>query len=92
MMNQQTYTRLKSNLTRARNSADPIRVLSHVADAFGYFESDGYPDDWHRWQRAADDIAYDPNVSNSVRCCAASISLDFDNPHRADIAHRIGTR
>jgi hypothetical protein len=50
-----TYRRLKSNLTRALNSCDPVRVLAACLEARTHFQRDGYPDDWHCWQRAADE-------------------------------------
>ena len=49
------YRRLKSALTRATNSGDPLKVLAVCREAVRSFEEHGYPDDWMRFRRAAED-------------------------------------
>lgn len=57
------YRSAKSRLTRAVNSGDPQKVLAEVAATFVSWDNGdyAYPDDWHRWQIAADD------ASNAIR-------------------------
>ena len=54
---QKKYVQFKSKLTRAINSKDPEKVLTEVKAFEDYYKQskDGIPDDWARWQRAADD-------------------------------------
>lgn len=52
---------LKAKLTRAENSPDDVgkgnRVLKAVAEnIIAWDEIGAWPDDWHRWQRALDDV------------------------------------
>jgi hypothetical protein len=56
-----TYQKLKSKLTRAQNSKDPYKVLAEVRKFSSYYNSisEPLPDDWSRWQRAADDAVYE---------------------------------
>jgi hypothetical protein len=54
-LTQAEFRTLKSRLTRARNSGDPEKVLNECAHAFAIFDEKGYPDDWHRWERASND-------------------------------------
>jgi len=49
---------LKARLTRAINSKDPDKVLAAVKVAFARFDVIGYPDQWHRWERAKDDATF----------------------------------
>lgn len=59
-MEQGTYRRLKTRLTRAINSKDSRKVLAEVQQFKDYCERGNLcmPDDWHRWQIAADDAVY----------------------------------
>jgi hypothetical protein len=50
-----THRRLKSALTRALNSGDPVNVLRAVETALAEWDGKAWPDDWHRWQIALDD-------------------------------------
>jgi tellurite resistance-related uncharacterized protein len=54
-LTQTEYRNLKSKLTRARNSKDHNKVILVVNEAMSIFMQKGYPDDWHRWERAKDD-------------------------------------
>ena len=58
MMDNATYRRLKSRLTRAEHSGDPRKVLAETRYAFDIFEDDGYPDGWARWDNARRDAEY----------------------------------
>ncbi len=58
---QKRFVRFKSQLTRAQNTKDPHKVLVACEAFFGYYdraESDPFPDDWHRWERARDDAKF----------------------------------
>lgn len=55
LLSKKEYGRLKGNLTRARNTGDPVKVVATCRDAFDVFEHFGHPDDWHRWLRAEQD-------------------------------------
>lgn len=52
------HSRLKGRLTRAVRSGNPDRVIAERDYAFAIFERDGYPDDWARWERAAEDAGW----------------------------------
>lgn len=55
-----TYRAQKAALTRAKNSGDPTKVTAEV-DRFAREYRDEYkplPDDWHRWNIAFNDAAY----------------------------------
>ncbi|HWC66519.1 MAG TPA: hypothetical protein VG478_00510 [Acidimicrobiales bacterium] len=45
----------KAALTRAEHSGDPLKVLAACRDFAAWAEREGWPDDWHRWQRAMRD-------------------------------------
>lgn len=52
---------LKAKLTRALRSADDVgkgnRVLKAVAENILFWDEVGaWPDDWHRWQAALDEV------------------------------------
>lgn len=53
-------TRFKSALTRAQNKKDWHAVIKVAADFEQFFDAKGWPqpDDWSRWQRAADDARH----------------------------------
>jgi len=51
-------SRLKSKLTRAKNSKDPEKVLAACEEAFAIFEEKGYPDNWHTWNIAREDAQF----------------------------------
>lgn len=53
-----TYRRQKSALTRAVNSGDPLLVLRAVEKALREWEGCAWPDDWHRWNVALRDARY----------------------------------
>lgn len=50
------YATLKLRLSRALKKGDPSAVMAAVIDAEAVFEEKGFPDDWSRWRRAADDV------------------------------------
>lgn len=50
-----THRRLKSRLTRAKNSGDPNKVLAEVKNAVETWGTHAWPDDWSHWKRAAED-------------------------------------
>lgn len=55
-MDNATYRKQKSALTRAINSGDPFKVENTVRAAVAAWNEDGpWPDDWSRWQRALSD-------------------------------------
>lgn len=51
------FSAAKSRLTRAVNSGDPRKVLAVVERTYAEWDAGdfAYPDDWHRWERAAQD-------------------------------------
>jgi len=55
------YQKQKSALTRAINKKNPMLVLAEVSMFRDYYRQSGepYPDDWSRWQRAADDAVWE---------------------------------
>lgn len=53
------FRKLKSALTRAKNSGDPERVLKAVEDAVEVFNAKIWPDDWAMWRVALEDAAQD---------------------------------
>ncbi len=58
---QKRFVRFKSALTRAQNTKDPHKILAACAEFFDYYEraeSEPFPDDWHRWERAKDDATF----------------------------------
>ncbi len=58
---QKTFVRFKSALTRAQNTKDPHKVLAACRLFFDHYnraESEPFPDDWHRWERAQDDAKF----------------------------------
>ena len=57
-LTQSTFRNLKSRLTRAINSGDPLKVQRECLHAWRIFEAQGYPDAWHRWKAADDDAAF----------------------------------
>jgi hypothetical protein len=50
--------RLRSALTRAKNSGDPVQVLAAVEKAVDGFDRFGWPDAWSTWRIALDDAFY----------------------------------
>lgn len=50
--------RYRAALTRAINAGDPKKILETANRALAKFDEIGYPDQWHRWQRARDDAVY----------------------------------
>lgn len=57
----ETHRRLKSQLTRAERSGQPIKVLAAVEAALEGWRGKAWPDDWSRWSRALQD-AYQARV------------------------------
>lgn len=69
-LTQAEYRRLKTRLTRRLNDfkdkarwtgdrADMAnKLLDEVLYALDIFDEKGYPDDWHRWERAKEDAQY----------------------------------
>lgn len=53
-LTQQEYRNLKSRLTRAKKQG-PEAIVAACDRALTIFENEGYPDDWHRWERARED-------------------------------------
>lgn len=51
------YRRLKSALTRAKNSGDGMKLLKTVEAAVAIFNAKVWPDDWNLWRIALDDAA-----------------------------------
>lgn len=51
------FSQAKSRLTRAIRSGDPRKVLAVVEETYAEWDAGNfaYPDDWHRWERAASD-------------------------------------
>lgn len=56
---QTNVSRQRRRLTRAQNSGDAQQVIDAARDGLASFDEFGYPDDWHRWQRALDDALLD---------------------------------
>ena len=54
-LGQREYQLLKRRLTAAKNTNDPAVIRAEVRRAKDVFKAKGYPDDWTRWERAADD-------------------------------------
>lgn len=52
------YSKLKANLTRAKNSGDGRKVLAAVEKAVEVFETKIWPDDWALWRGALDDASH----------------------------------
>jgi hypothetical protein len=51
---------LKTALTRAKNSGDPVKVLVAVEKAYAAFDRwGGWPDNWHTWNIAVGDAWFD---------------------------------
>ena len=52
--------KFKAQLTRAKNSGDPNKVLAACESFFDYFDSRGwsYPDNWHTWNIARRDAEW----------------------------------
>lgn len=58
---QKRFRLFKSALTRATNTKDPHKVIAACDAFFAHYEradSEPFPDDWHRWERARDDARY----------------------------------
>ncbi|QGZ16784.1 hypothetical protein PBI_DEWDROP_137 [Microbacterium phage Dewdrop] len=55
-----TYSAQKAALTRAMNKPEADREAAVVAEARRVKQEWGnaWPDDWSRWQRALDDVAF----------------------------------
>lgn len=54
-LSQSEHIRLKTKLTRALNSGQPLRVLAAVEDALMSWDGKAWPDEWSRWARALED-------------------------------------
>jgi hypothetical protein len=65
----QEYAKLKSALTRAKNSGDPARVLKAVEAAVDVFNQKIWPDDWAMWRIALED------ASQQAKSSAARASI-----------------
>lgn len=53
------HPKLKSMLTRAENSGDPLKVAAACTKAVTVWNEVGaWPDDWSRWRRAIEDAWY----------------------------------
>ena len=52
------YRRQKAALTRAVNSKDVVKILDAIEKTLDEWEGKAWPDDWHRWRRALDDVFY----------------------------------
>ena len=57
-MDNATYRNLKSRLTRAQNSGDPLKVLAECKNFQAVAGNSVWPDDWHRWKVAAEDALH----------------------------------
>lgn len=57
-LTQREYSSLKASLTRVIKSGDHAAIGQEAVRAFAIFAAKGWPDDWSRWQRAADDAAF----------------------------------
>lgn len=57
---QKQYRTFKATLTRRRNRADWQGVIDLWAEFTHYFDSRdaAWPDDWRRWERAAEDAQF----------------------------------
>lgn len=55
---QAEYRKAKSNLTRAINSKDPLKVIKTCRETHQAWEGKAWPDDWSRWANAHDDAIY----------------------------------
>lgn len=58
---QKRYSRFKAQLTRAERSGDPAKIAAACNAFDDYYsrpETEPYPDNWTRWQRARDDLAF----------------------------------
>ena len=53
------YAELKRQLKAAVRSNSASAVRAAHRGAFTVFNVEGYPDDWHDWQRAVDDVELD---------------------------------
>lgn len=67
-----THRKLKSQLTRAKNTKEPVRVLMAVEAALNAWEGKAWPDQWHTWNIALSDAWYaylrsDAAVNPSIR-------------------------
>ena len=54
-LDQATHRKLKSQLTRAKNAKDPIKVLGAVESALAAWDGRAWPDSWHDWSIALGD-------------------------------------
>jgi len=52
------FPKLKAALTRAQNTKDPQKLLAAAEKGLARFEEIGFPDQWHRWERAKDDAKF----------------------------------
>jgi hypothetical protein len=54
------YRAAKARLTRAVNSGDTRRIIDTVEAQFAAWDEGNFafPDDWHRWERAAFDARH----------------------------------
>lgn len=59
------YKGFKARLTIAIKSGDAAKIQAEVRRAMAAFEQKGYPDDWSRWERAADDATFKANRAKS---------------------------
>lgn len=59
MLTKRQHTTLKGRLTRAITSGNPRKVIGEAQRALAIFEEEGFPDDWHRWDRALGDATWE---------------------------------
>lgn len=59
-LSKQQYSQAKARLTRAKKKG-PRAVIAEVSATFNAWDDGGYawPDDWSRWQIAAEDAEYE---------------------------------
>jgi hypothetical protein len=70
------FAKLKSALTRAKDSGDPARVLAAVEKAVERFNETTWPDAWCTWLIALEDAGWD------ARRQADAEFVDFENEDR----------
>jgi hypothetical protein len=64
-LTQAELTKLRGNLTRAKNSKDPKKVIRVCDAALARFEEVGFPDCWSNWERAKQDAEFEIQRSSS---------------------------
>ena len=58
MLTQREYVRLKSRMTRAKNSGNPHKVIAEAEYAVNIFNAHGWPDSWPTWRNALEDASW----------------------------------